>query len=269
MLIHAHYRTVHVNNLVLSESIGVSYHYHVRCYGQFSVGKLWSWSHPRPWSLPSDNFHLEYFGTCTFGSGNKTTVILQVHAHGSGVGGAFHHFCISYYTLQTVIKRDAIYSVSAVPTPSVHTEPPIFTESNITLHCIITLNAAVDTGTAASGVDVTWEGPQGNITSSSRIAISAVTGSSTMYESNLIIYALAMEDLGSYTCRASISPVGGSPYILMSGTGSDSETITCESVSAFLFDLHCKWRSCGDSGCTKLSIQGCVLYVRRHMLCIH
>jgi len=158
------------------------------------------------------------------------------------VGGAFHYFCISYYALQTVIKHDAIYSVSAVPTPSVHIEPPIFTESNMTLRCIITLNAAVDTGTAANGVDVTWEGPHGAIASTSRVAISAVTGSSTMYESNLIFYALTMEDLGSYICRATVSPVGGSPYILRSGTGSDSETITVqgESVSAFLFDLHCK-----------------------------
>ena len=167
-------------------------------------------------------------------------MILQVHAHGSGVGGAFHHFCIVYYALQTVIKHGALYSVSAVSTPSVRLEPPIFTESNITLRCIITLNAAVDTGIAAGGVDVTWEGPHGAIASTSRIAISGVTGSSTMYESNLIFYALTLEDLGSYTCRASISPVGGSPYILMSGTGSDSETITCESVSAFLFSLHCK-----------------------------
>jgi len=63
-----------------------------------------------------------------------------------------------------------------------------------------------------------------------------------MYESNRYFYTLTLEDLGSYTCRASISPVGGSPYILMSVTGSDSETITVqgESVSAFLFDLRCK-----------------------------
>jgi len=135
-----------------------------------------------------------------------------------------------------------MYSVPAVPTPSVRIEPPIFTESNMTLRCIITLNAAVDTRTAASGVDVTWEGPHGAIASTTRIAISGVTGSRTMYESNLIFYTLTIEDTGSYTCRASISPVGGSPYILMSGPGSDSETITVqgESVSAFLFDLHCK-----------------------------
>jgi len=100
----------------------------------------------------------------------------------------------------------------------------------------------VDTGTAASGVDVTWEGPHGAIASTSRIAISGVTGAGTMYESNLIFYTLTMEDTGSYICRASIRPVGGSPYILRSRTGSDSETITVhgESVSAFLFDLHCK-----------------------------
>jgi len=63
-----------------------------------------------------------------------------------------------------------------------------------------------------------------------------------MYESNLIFNALTTEDTGSYTCRVTVSPVSGSPYILMSGTGSDSETITVqgESVSAFLFDLHCK-----------------------------
>ena len=163
-------------------------------------------------------------------------MILWVHAHGSGVGGAFHHFCIGYYTLQTVVKHDAIFSVSAVPAPSVRVEPPIFTESNLTLHCIITLNAAVDTGIAASGVDVTWKGPHGAIASTSRVAISGVTGSSTMYQSNLIFYALTMEDTGRYICRATISPVGGSPYILMSGTGSDSETITVqgESVSTFL-----------------------------------
>ena len=163
-------------------------------------------------------------------------MILQVHAHGSGVGGAFYHFCIGYYTLQTVIKHGAIFSVSAVPAPSVHIEPPIFTESNITLRCIITLNAAVDTGIAAGGVDVTWEGPHGAIASTSRVAISDVTGSRTMYKSNLIFYALTIEDTGSYTCRATVSPVGGSLYILMSGTGSDSETITVqgESVSAFL-----------------------------------
>jgi len=101
---------------------------------------------------------------------------------------------------------------------------------------------AVDTRIAASGVDVTWEGPHGAIASTSRIAISGVTGSRTMYKSNLIFNALTIEDTGSYTCRASISPVDGSAYILMSGTGSDSETITVqgESVSAFLFDLHCK-----------------------------
>ena len=110
----------------------------------------------------------------------------------------------------------------------------------MTRRCSITLNAAVDTGIAASGVDVTWEGPHGAIASTSRIAISGVTGSGTMYGSNLIFYALTIKDTGSYTCRATVSPVGGSLYILMSGTGSDSETITCESVSAFLFDLHCK-----------------------------
>jgi len=81
----------------------------VHCYGEFSVAKLWSWSHPRPWSLPSDNFHLEFCVGAHLGSGNKTTVILQVHAHGSGVGGAFHHFCIGYYTLQTVIKHYFLY----------------------------------------------------------------------------------------------------------------------------------------------------------------
>jgi len=134
------------------------------------------------------------------------------------------------------------YSVSAVPRPSVHIEPPIVTESNVTLRCIITLNVAVDTGTAASGVYVTWVGPHGAIASTSRTAISSVTGSSNIYESNLIFYALTMEDTGRYTCRASISPVGGSPYIRRSRTGSDSETITVQgvSVSAFLFDLHCK-----------------------------
>jgi len=112
----------------------------------------------------------------------------------------------------------------------------------MTLRCSITVNPAVDKGIAAGGVDVTWEGPQGTITSSSHIAISGVTGSGTTYESNLIFYTLTMEDLGSYTCSASISPVGGSLYILMSGTGSDSETITVQggSVSAFLFNLHCK-----------------------------
>ena len=106
----------------------------------------------------------------------------------------------------------------------------------MTLRCSITVNPAVDKGIAAGGVDVTWEGPQGTMSSSSRIAISGVTGSSTMYQSNLIFYALTMEDTGRYICRATISPVGGSPYILMSGTGSDSETITVqgESVSTFL-----------------------------------
>ena len=100
----------------------------------------------------------------------------------------------------------------------------------------------MDTGTAASGVDVTWEGPHGAIASSSQIAISGVTGSGIIYESNLIFYTLTMEDTGSYICRATISPVSGSPYILRSRTGSDSETITVqgESVSEFLFDLHCK-----------------------------
>ena len=110
----------------------------------------------------------------------------------------------------------------------------------MTLRCSITVNPAVDKGIAAGGVDVTWEGPQGTMSSSSRIAISGVTGSSTMYESNLIFYALTMEDLGIYACKVTVSPVDGSPYLVMSGTGSDSETITCESVSAFLFDLHCK-----------------------------
>jgi len=205
------------------------------------------------------------------GSGNKATVILQVHAHGSGVGGAFYHFCIGYYTLQTVIKHDAIFSVSAVPAPSVRIEPPILTGSNITLRCSITLNAAVDMGVTAGGVDVTWKGPHGNITSSSRIAISAVTGSGTMYESNLIFYALTMEDLGIYACKVTVSPVDGSPYLVMSGTGSDSETITLqsESVSAFLFDLYCNCRSCDASDCTKLSIQGCVLFITCSQAFLH
>jgi len=34
-----------------------------------------------------------------------------------------------------------------------------------------------------------------------------------------------------------------------------------ESVSAFLFDLHCKWRSCGASDCTRISIQGKLLSI--------
>jgi len=167
-----------------------------------------------------------------------------------------------HWILYTANCYKALLSVFTVPAPSVRIEPPTFTGSNITLRCSITLNAAVDMGIATGGVDVSWEGPQGNITSSSRIAISAVTGSGTMYESNLIFYALTMEDLGSYACRATVGPVDRSPYILMSGTGSDSETITGqgESVSAFLFDLYCNCRSCDASDCTKLSIQGCVLF---------
>ena len=161
------------------------------------------------------------------------------------------------------------FSVSAVSQPAVRIKPPIFTESNVTLRCIITLNAAVDTGTAASGVDVTWKGPHGAIASSSQIAISGVTGSGNIYESNLIFYTLTGEDTGIYTCRATVSAVSGSPYILRSRTGSDSETITVhgESVSAFLFDeglillvtaLNFLFRAVWF-----------LLPVHRHMLCIH
>ena len=60
-----------------------------------------------------------------------------------------------------------------------------------------------------------------------------------MYESTLTFYDLTIEDAGDYICRASINPVGASQYVLMSGTGSGSESISvqCEFLSVFQVNL--------------------------------
>ena len=74
-------------------------------------------------------------------------------------------------------------------------------------------------------VNVTWIGPQGPISPSRSVAISAVTNSSDVYESTLTLSPLM--STATYTCEAIMIPVPGQ-FLLTSSAGRDSQTITAQ-----------------------------------------
>ena len=106
-----------------------------------------------------------------------------------------------------------VTSMCTVPVPQVDvfiSSDTTYIGSNATICCTATLSDAVD-----SGVEIfaAWSGPSGDVTSSSRIAVTNLTklNDSELYHSVVIISQLESIDNGNYTCTVTVN--SASSYI--------------------------------------------------------
>ncbi len=117
----------------------------------------------------------------------------------------------------------AFNAYSPVPAPEVSVvvpQRPLYTGTNLTLTCDITLSEDVNT---AVDVTATWTGPSGALPDD--VIMTDAIGSESSYQSTITFAPLTMEHGGSYTCEVTIAPAETTAFITMSQPGSVVGTV--------------------------------------------
>ena len=125
----------------------------------------------------------------------------------------------------------------AVPDPTMVTvtssvESPITSGVGVTLTCTVELSTAL-ASISLVNVAVTWTGPSGMLSSSSRPVMSGI--SPPTYTDTLMLNAV-MSD-GTYTCQS--MTISTSPHLLSSGSRSNDIMITVGKKITLLFISVC------------------------------
>ena len=117
--------------------------------------------------------------------------------------------------------------LNTVPQPAVTVDvptDPLYAGTNVTLTCNIVLSDQVDSLVI---VDVTWSGPEGEITND---MLSGRAESSSPFRSMITFAPLNSDDAGNYTCGATVRP-DEAEFITMSLPGSGTGTVIVQGKS--------------------------------------
>ena len=106
------------------------------------------------------------------------------------------------------------FALHTVPTPSINISPSgpiqkVIVGSPQIINCTVSTVSGVE----SSSVMISWMGPEGVITSDSRVTISSITSSGSTYSSSLQFTYLMEGDEGTYTCNVMILETYGSESV--------------------------------------------------------
>ena len=168
--------------------------------------------------------------TVTVESKMSTFVILPTCICLATVNVSFSYICVgghieSKLHFHLVNIHALWFSLHTVPAPTVIvivTDGPLYTGTDLTLTCNITLDLAVDFEVT---VTVVWSRPGGTLPSDDRVIVSETMGSGPSYQSTLIFTPLTSNDTGDYTCEVTVVTAETTSFIITSQHANDTGSV--------------------------------------------